>query len=513
MNDLLQNLFGQLKGTSAGTRVVAFVSMLALAVVLGLAAWVSNRPDYQLTFSGLSDHEVAKVNRALSEAGIPFQVSQPPAPFSVYVDEAERSAAYMAVYGAGALDKPLEGILSDSGVASVFHSAEERQQGVRKREWAEMEMMLEELDFVASARVRTAPHSNSPFGQHGDPLTASVTLTLAGSTRLSQAQAETVADLVSRGLGVQKEHLVVSDQSGNRLYGGEPPEAQEEPDVHDLLAHQAEFERRSTDAANEVLTSILGPNKARVAVTSEWDYDQSTLRTETPVGKGSLIEESKTSSERPLGEGVPRAAGISSNVAAVEGAAEPGSTPESTSSANAPIEKTSEEKKSYRPTVSLEERVRFVPSLERLSVALFLDASIEEAQAKTLENAIKAAVGFEETRDTFESARLSFFSPPAEEPGEAVVTEDSGPSPWIGTLLRRGVEIVSALAFVLLLLRSLKGVRGEAATPTSPPSEPEIDPELLARAQVEELLKSDPKRVGAILSSWVRGEPAAKTRP
>ena len=32
----------------------------------------------------------------------------------------------------------------------------------------------------------------------------------------------------------------------------------------------------------------------------------------------------------------------------------------------------------------------------------------------------------------------------------------------------------------------------------------EVDPELLAQAQVQELLTSDPKRVGEILSQWAR---------
>jgi flagellar biosynthesis/type III secretory pathway M-ring protein FliF/YscJ len=512
MNDLFQSLFGQLKGTSMGTRVIAFFSVLALFAVVGAAAWLSNRPDYELTFSDLNDHEVAKVNKALSEAGIPFDVSQPPAPFSVYVDESERSAAYMAVYGAGALDKPLEGILTDSGVAAVFNSAEERQQSVRKREWAEMELMLEQLDFVADAHVRTSPRpAENAFAAASDPLSASVTLTLAGSTRLSPAQAETVADLVSRGLGVRKENLIVSDQSGNRLYDGQPAEESDEQSVRDLLAHQADFDRRSTDAANDVLSSILGPNKARVAVASEWNYDQSTLRTETPVGKGSLVEESKSTSERPVGDAASRAAGISANVAAVETADEPGAK-SAASEASAPLEKTSEEKKSYRPTVSLEERVRVVPSLQRLSVALFLDESIDEQKAGSLQETVKAAVGFVEERDTFQSARLAFFNEPAPaaSPPEAV---DGGPNPLLGTLLRRGVEIISALAFVFLLLKSLKGAGRKLEPPQgAAPAQPEIDPELLARAQVEELLKSDPKRVGAILSSWVRGETAAGPR-
>ncbi len=519
MNDLIQSLSGQLKGASGGTRAVAVVSTLALAAILGLAAWVANRPDYQLAFSGLSDYEVAKVNKALSESGIPFQVSQPPAPFSVYVDEGERSAAYMAVYGAGALDKPLKGILAESGVASVFNSAEERQQGVRKREWAEMEMMLEELDFVVAAHVRTSPGSPSAFATHKvTPLSASVTLSLVGESRLTEEQAETVAELVSRGLGVEKQRLVISDQSGNRLYGGEQESEEEQRDVRDLLAHQAEFDRRSMEDANAVLATILGPNKARVVVSSEWDFDRSTLRTETPVGKGTLLEETKNTSERPLSESEPRPAGISSNVATSQDGGRPqdGNRPEASDETAAavepPVEKTSEERKQYRPTLSTEERVRFVPALKRLSVALFLDASIDVEQTEELARAVKASVGFDEERDAFESAKLAFFAPP-EESVEPAPAEESSPNPLVGTLLRRGVEIVSALAFVLLLLKSLKMAAKDSPAEAAPTSaETAVDPELLARAHVEELLKSDPKRVGAILSSWVRGEGVSGAR-
>ena len=75
-------------------------------------------------------------------------------------------------------------------------------------------------------------------------------------------------------------------------------------------------------------------------------------------------------------------------------------------------------------------------------------------------------------------------------------------------LLRRGVEIALALVFVVLLLKSLKS-SGKAALRVHAPTdrvEDELDPELLARARVEELLKSDPDRVGDILSSWARDE-------
>ena len=77
------------------------------------------------------------------------------------------------------------------------------------------------------------------------------------------------------------------------------------------------------------------------------------------------------------------------------------------------------------------------------------------------------------------------------------------------TLLRRGVEVLTASIFILVLMKSLKssGKTGSAkSAETQADAESEMDMELLARASVDELLKSDPERVGEVLSSWARGE-------
>jgi flagellar M-ring protein FliF len=514
MNDLVQRLLAALRGTSAGARAIVALVGVALVAIVAFAAVVANRPHYELAFSGLTDHELAQVCKALSEAGIPFEQSQPPGPFVVYVDRGERSAAYMAAYGAGALDKPLEGILSDGGVASVFNSAEERAQGVRKREWQEMEKMLEELDFVAGAKVRTSAASSSPLsplsnGRSVGP-TASVTLRVLGGVELTREQSETVANLVSRGLGIARTELVISDQSGRAVYDGAEHD-EEGREVQDLLAHQTEYDRRLAAEANAVLEEILGPNKARVSVSSEWDFAQSTQRTET-AQKGPVVQETKTSSEKPVGNSNGQTtAGLSSNTLDPDA---PSTITPGASKAEPLVEKTSEETKEYAPSVSREERVRIVPELKRLSVALFLDQSVQDAPA--LEQAIKAAVGFTEGRDEFSSAVLPFVVPPAPEaPAAEAAGAPAEPNPLLETLLQRGVEIVSAVVFLVLLLKTLKGSKREkqqAAAAVAAEDGSQLDPELLARAQIDELVKSDPARVGEILSRWVREEPTAARR-
>lgn len=505
MNDLLEKLLASLKKTSAGARVIVVLVGAAMLAIVGLVATVASRPHFELAFSGLDDHELAQVCRALSEAGIPFEQSQPPGPFVVYVDEDERSSAYMAAYGAGALDKPLEGILADQSVASVFNSAEERAQGVRKREWQEMEKMLEELEFVSGARVRTSGTSSSPLTSERAPRpTASVTLRVTGGAELTHAQAETVANLVSRGLGVSREDLVISDQAGRSLFDGKDKDAGDH-EVGDLLAHQGEHDRRLELVANKVLGEILGPSKARVSVTSEWDFSRSTLHSETPV-KSLVVMESKKNSEKPAGSSSGTAAGVSANTLDPDA---PSAAPAGSTTGAPSMEKTNEEKKEYSPAVSREELVRFVPEMKRLSVALFLDESV--GQSAKLEEAIKAAVGFDEERgDEFKSVVLPFAAAAETVPDPAAAALPAEPNPLLESLLRRGVEILSALVFLVLLWKTLRGSkRGEQAAAQASAGANQVDAELLARAQVDELLKSDPAKVGEILSRWAREEPVA----
>jgi len=509
MNELLEKLLASLKSTSAGARLITVLVGGALVAVAALAAVVTNRPHYELAFAGLSDHELAEVCKALSTAGIPFEQSQPPGPFVVYVDRDRRSEAYMAAYGAGALDKPLEGILSEGGVSSVFNSAEERAQSVRKREWQEMERMLEELDFVAGASVRTsAVAASSLFGGAAPTPTASVTLNVLGGAELTDAQARTVANLVSRGLGIKPAELVISDQAGRSLYDG-AVDTGDERQIKDLLTHQTEYDRRLAREANEVLSAILGDNKARVTVSSEWDFAQTTSSTESSE-KGAVVQETKTSSEKPLGSSGSTTAGLSSNTLDPDA---PGTAPAG-SSASPLMEKTSEEKKSYAPSTKREQRVRVVPELKRLSVALFVDQAVQDAAR--LEEAVKTAVGFSEDRsDAFTSVVLPFATPPAVETpeGEAPEAAPAAPNPLLEMLLQRGIEIVSAVVFLVLLLKTLKGSKKQAASAAAEASAaeagPGLDPELLARAQIDELLRSDPAKVGEILSRWAREEPVA----
>jgi len=95
---------------------------------------------------------------------------------------------------------------------------------------------------------------------------------------------------------------------------------------------------------------------------------------------------------------------------------------------------------------------------------------------------------------------------------------DEPPSRLVQLFLDRGVEIVCALVFLVLLLKTLRGPKAKAGTAsgnsaTGAPDDAGGADVLVpanrlggraARAKVAELVKQDPERVGRILSDWAR---------
>ncbi|TAJ23516.1 MAG: hypothetical protein EPO68_02955 [Planctomycetota bacterium] len=543
-----------LKSLGSGSRAVALLVLLAIAGVLAASAYVARRPHFELLYSGLDATDSAKVQKALSDAGIAFEASQPPAPFSVFVDTNERHAAFAAVASSGALAGKSGGIAStESGMSTVFLSQAERAQVVRKRDWEETELLLEGLDFVADAKVRTSSNDDGPWGRPGRTR-ASVTLMLRGRAVLSTEQTLAIASLVRNALGVDPADLVITDQIGTSLYDG-AAQTGDAAQSAAWLAHKARFDRELGDRANRLLADILGPDRARVSVSSDWSFEQtSSVSESTDPQKRVAVSEESSASAMPNGSGgVGGPAGTSSNISSDDFGLDHAAVADSSgASADQGVARTEESRSAYYVPKSTVATVNRSPVLKRLSVSLFLDESLAERQ-KELESSIKAAVGYDESRkDAFSAVKLPFSGggakPGAGAPG-ATSTEgadapqqdsiepEAPPSRLVQLLLDRGVEIVAAIAFVFVLLRTVRGPRApkadkkkgktaEGADAAPVPNAPtgsangaaagangngrKAADELVpaARVKVAELVKQDPERVGRILSDWAR--PAAE---
>jgi flagellar M-ring protein FliF len=523
MNLDLRNLLSEIGAASARTKALAALAVLAVVAVLSLAGFVASQPHFVTLYSGLDDAERVAVEKALAEGGVRFRASNFPGPYTVYVDEGQFDQAQIQVALAEALKRAPTGInTGDAGASTIFMSSGERAQSMLKREWQETENLLTQFDFVARATVTTSIPDSSVLRRR-EPLTVSVALKLRGEPELSPEQAENVARLVRFRFGVPAENVIVTDQSGRTVYepGGRGPEA----DSRRLLDHAASFDSSLAAKVNEALERTFGPDKAYVTVTSEWDTDQTTTVSETLEGEPREREVNKTESRTPAGvSGAGGLAGGSSNLAqgfGVESAAVP-----EDGSPTVAESVTRDERTTYDNPRTRTQTVRFMPRLARLSVGLVIDRSLE-GEKEAIRELVTAATGLDDSRKDelgLTVTDVAAAHPP--EPGEAgEMAEEAGPAPALELLLTRGVEIVSALAFVVLLFVSLRGARkASAAAPArrsatastatdvaGADGELQADPELLARARIEELVKSDPRRVGEILSRWASEESLARS--
>src|SRR5688572_8242019 len=124
MKTLLLGLFEQLKATPPTTKALIATALATIVALIGAVGWIAGRPHFKLLYSGLDAQRAAAVQAALAGGSIRYEVSQPPAPFVIHVDEGQYYAAQNLVALSGGLESAPEGIQTNgTGAAQVFLSA------------------------------------------------------------------------------------------------------------------------------------------------------------------------------------------------------------------------------------------------------------------------------------------------------------------------------------------------------------------------------------------------------
>lgn len=505
MKDLVQKIAHSFRSSTPGTRVGMLVSTLAMFGLIGFTTFTATRPNFVPLLSGLDETQRGACTSALAQGGLSYRVSPLPGPYTVEVDERDIYSAQSLIDAAGALTPPVRGILTNSGAGSVFMGMRERDQVTRKREWEDCEQQLRALDFVRDASVGASTEGGA-FAR-SDERTVAVTLTLTPGYILGRPQARTVAALVSRRFGIPTAQVVIADQDGRLLYGGGLDE--EGFGMTDAYDIKRRYDADMESKVNGMLAQIFGQGTAFAMIDSTWTYDTTESLTETydPSNKVTNTDYSRTerstNADGKVGGPVGTASNIETNAnrntAAVGGTSN---------------DSVDEKRTSTQVGSTLLYTQSSTPELQHLSVALVVDETVATDLA-SITKIVEAAVGFSKERgDTMSSISTLFAGLERGDDGTpiATVTEVAETSPWMVWAMAHGIELLAACAFLFVLFRSLKGSKKaleHVMSRDERASAEEQDPELVARVAVEELVKSDPDQVSAILSRWVLEQPQA----
>ena len=158
----------------------------------------------------------------------------------------------------------------------------------------ELSRTIGSLDRVQAARVHLVLPDRPLFSRDKTDASASIVLKVRGTLEPQQVRAirHLVATAVS---GLKPERISVVDETGKLLADGATP--------NDPLAgagadeRKAAYERRLRDQVAAIVSSVVGPDHARVEITADFDLNRITQTTDKYDPDGRVLRSSQTREE------------------------------------------------------------------------------------------------------------------------------------------------------------------------------------------------------------------------
>ncbi|MBI0475936.1 flagellar M-ring protein FliF [Sphingomonas sp. MA1305] len=478
------NPFLQIKGVLAQPAVRRSLPMALLVSLIGAAAlaWMTfSTPTQKTLFTGLTDADKQAVSSALTQAGIASHIDDGTG--ALTVDEDKYSKARMLLAGQG-LPKQAPGgyAILDQLPMGVSRAVE----GERLRQARETELArsIEEIDAVAEARVHLAMPEASVFVRDNASPSASVVIKLQGGRALSDAQVQSIVNLVASSVpGMKPESVTIVDQMGALLSkpgagGGAGSDSDKRLQV------QRQTEDKVRQQLTQLLTPLVGAGNFTAEVQADINLDetqatresfdkQGALRAETGNWTGNQATTPTTPGGIPgaLSNTPPPASQLSTPQPANGASGQPASA-DPTPVAGGPAPNPNKQTDSFQRAYDLGKEVsvtRNAPgSIKRLSVAVLLrdpaTGKRTAAEIQQVTDLVKSAVGYDQAR----TDQVTVISRKFADATDAAAGPKWYDNAWLPVLARNATAIVIALLVLLLGVRPLaKGLmkkREEATT-------------------------------------------------
>jgi flagellar M-ring protein FliF len=351
--------------------------------------------------------------------------------------------------------------------------------------------------------------------------------------------------------GLKPERVSIVDEGGRLLADGAAGDTDAGGNADE---RQATFERRLRDQVESIVTSVVGPGRARVQLSSEFDFNRITQTSDRFDPEGRVVRSSQTREESAASNDAREGQVSVGNElpGANQAQQQNGATPREQS-------KKSEEIVNYEISKTSRTEVIEGGRVKRVSVGVLVDGvygkndkgePVYEARSKEeldrISALVRSAIGFDQKRgDVVEVVNLRFAEQPT-----PVITEPTGLSAWLQFTkddIMRGIELVVmtilGLIVVLFVVRPLVRriitpevealpapgamaltMGGAAGSPAEAPVEIQVPPSQAAKmieiAQVQgqvhaqslqkvgELASRNPNETVSIIRQWLQETPA-----
>jgi len=525
------------------------------AALIGMFGFIILRvtaPQMSPVFTDLTPEDSAAIVKDLERQGIAYELKNDGAIVMVPRDKMTRIRMKLAEGGmpkGGGVGYEIFDKSDTLGATSFVQNINH----LRALE-GELARTIKAIDRVQAARVHLVLPERPLFSRDKIEPSASIVLRVRGA--LEAAQVRAIQHLVASAVnGLKPQRVSVVDEAGNLLADGA---AGSDTAIGGLgQERQATYERRLRDQIESIVSSVVGPGRARVQLSAEFDFNRITETSDKFDPEGRVVRSSQTREESSAnGGGQEGPVSVGNELPnGQQGQAQ-------NTQAQRDSAKKSEEIVNYEISRSTKTEVTEGGRVKRISAAVLVDGSYAKNdkgdvtyQPRTKEELdriaalVRTAIGFDQKRgDQIEIVNLRFAEAPAAPIQEA-------PTGFMSFLqftkddIMRGVELVVmallALIVVLFIVRPLvrriltpdepraaltaaalgtPAIAGQAAAPALPEAPLQVAPSQTSRmidmAQVQgqvhaqsiqkvgELAERNPNETVAIVRQWLQDAPA-----
>jgi flagellar M-ring protein FliF len=400
-------------------------AMVAVTIALvGFFAFIILRvtaPQMTALFTDLSLEDSSSIIKDLERQGIPYEMKNDGSIIMVPKDRVPRLRMSLAESGL-----PKGGGVGyeifDKSDALGATSFAQNMNHLRALE-GELVRTIRAIDRVQAARVHLVLPERALFAREQAEASASIVLKVRGS--LEQQQVRAIRHLIASAVpGLKPQRVSIVDETGRLLADGAADDAEAGGASAD--ERKAAYERRLRDQVEAIISSVVGPGRARVQLTADFDYNRITQTSDRFDPEGRVLRSTQTRDESSA-SGDPQGQVTVGNELPGTQNAQAGQARDQT--------KKSEEISNFEISHTTKTEVSEGGRVSRISVAVLVDGNYtrndkgepvyEERTKEELDRIgalVRSSIGFDQKRgDQVEVINLRF----AEIPGN-VISEPTG---------------------------------------------------------------------------------------
>jgi flagellar M-ring protein FliF len=431
-----------------GAPRLAAMAAVTIALV-GFFAFVIMRvtaPQMTPLFTDLSFDDSAAIVKELDRQGVPYELRDDG---NIIMAPKDRVARLRMTFAESSLPKG-GGVgyeIFDKTEALGTTSFVQNINNVRALE-GELARTIRSLDRVQDARVHLVMPDRPLFSRDKVDATASIVLKVRGT--LEPAQVRAIRHLVATAVtGLRPERVSIVDERGRLLADG----AGDDANGGDVTAdeRQAAFEKRLENQVSTIVSSIVGPDHAKVQVSADFNFNRVTQTSDKYDPDGRVVRSSQSREESTAnGEGKENQVTVANEI--------PGGQRPAAGADNAARDesKKTEEIVNYEISKTTKTEVIEGGHVNRVSVAVLVDGTYSKNdkgelvyQPRSKEEIdqiaalVRSAIGFDQKRgDQVQVVNLRFADQPTN-----LLAEPSG---WLPALHFTKDDIMRAIEMVVM---------------------------------------------------------------